>query len=66
MTETTIEYKKCIKCRHCVDICPQNAIYLDIDNTPIVDKEECILCGVCETECPTGATELSIFKENEK
>ena len=47
---------KCCGCSACVNICPNNAISMDIDDDgfkyPIVDVGKCINCGLCEKACP--------------
>lgn len=46
----------CYGCGVCVDVCPSNAIMLQIGyggfNYPIVDESKCVRCGKCETVCP--------------
>lgn len=48
---------KCIGCRSCVEICPQQALELTPDGIrPTANP--CILCGKCTEECPTTALEM--------
>ncbi len=49
---------KCIKCRSCVEACPENAITL-ISEGIITDPDLCKLCGKCAEVCPTKAIEMS-------
>lgn len=36
----------------CLDICPENAIYVDSKTgARVVDEEKCVGCGECETAC---------------
>ncbi len=51
---------KCIGCRECLKVCPQQAISLAEDGL-ITDHERCDLCGACAAICPSLATELSGF-----
>lgn len=39
-------------CRHCLDICPQQAIALEPG--PTIDSGKCSGCLLCESACPTG------------
>lgn len=54
--EKIIEDKKCCGCYSCVNICPQNAIYMEEDNKgfnyPKIDSNKCINCGMCKKVCP--------------
>jgi pyruvate formate lyase activating enzyme len=64
---------KCIGCRMCMDVCPENA--LTLTGTGITaDQEKCLNCGVCNAACPSTAIEIvgrkmtvaDIVKEIEK
>lgn len=50
------EKKDCCGCNACYDICPKNAVSLEIDIEgfwyPKVDKTLCVNCGLCEKTCP--------------
>ena len=48
---------KCIGCRSCVDVCPQQALKLTPDGISPTEHP-CILCGKCTEECPTTALEM--------
>ncbi len=50
--------KKCIGCRTCVEICPEQALSLTSDGI-VSDDSRCVLCGKCVAECPTLALEMS-------
>lgn len=54
----TIDFKRCDGCGACVEICPNNAIYL-VDGKAEVDGLLCQSCEVCLTACPTGAISLA-------
>ena len=47
---------RCIGCRTCVAVCPQQGIRLDAQG--VHTAEACTACGACARECPTGALEL--------
>lgn len=55
-----IEYKDCIGCKNCYDICPQDVIAWDDElNMPVVAyEEECWHCGICWMECPRRAIDI--------
>jgi Fe-S-cluster-containing hydrogenase component 2 len=45
---------KCIGCRKCLSVCPQNAISL-VDGVAVIDKQKCIGCARCLRACPASA-----------
>ncbi len=47
---------RCIGCRTCVAVCPQQGIRLDENG--VHTSQACTACGTCARECPTGALEL--------
>lgn len=49
---------KCIGCRSCVEVCPENACTLTPDGI-VTDRDLCTGCGRCADICPTKATEMS-------
>ena len=58
-----IDYKKCIGCKRCYDICPMDVFELDpeLGNIPKVRyAEECWFCGICWMDCPKRAIEIDI------
>ena len=64
---------KCIGCRMCMDVCPENA--LTLTGTGIAaDQDKCLNCGICTAACPATAVEIfgrkmtvaDIVKEIEK
>ncbi|MEN6577612.1 MAG: glycyl-radical enzyme activating protein [Phycisphaerales bacterium] len=48
---------RCVKCRHCMEICEHGAISFS-ESGPVLDPDKCTLCGRCVAECPTGAWEI--------
>ena len=48
---------KCIGCRSCVAVCPQQALRLTSDGISPTGNT-CIVCGRCTEECPTTALEM--------
>ena len=49
--------KKCMHCRHCITVCPENAITL-VNEHIHVNPSICNSCTQCVTECPGKALEL--------
>jgi len=47
----------CSACEACVDICPEQAIFLD-ETGPEIDTN-CLSCGKCMRVCPTGTLETA-------
>lgn len=61
--ELFFEPKRCIGCFNCIDVCPQNAIYLAADgNKKIleINREKCDYCGKCVDICMAGARHFTI------
>ena len=56
-----IDYKRCIGCNRCYNLCPMDVFKLDEElKMPRVSyEEECWFCGVCWMECPKRAIELT-------
>jgi pyruvate formate lyase activating enzyme len=48
---------RCIGCRTCIDVCPENALSLMPDGMHI-NRDICTRCGVCTEECPSTAMEM--------
>jgi len=46
--------EKCIRCKNCVNICPENAIIIT-ENGPLLDRKKCTSCMKCTKICPSGA-----------
>lgn len=71
--EIIYNYKKCIGCGDCINICSNNAIVYN-KNRFIRDRIKCNLCGKCAETCPTEAIEMigrkmtveEVMKEIEK
>lgn len=45
---------KCVRCGHCVDICPKKCITLK-DKGVVFDYRKCIACFCCQESCPAAA-----------
>ena len=57
MIELKINEASCIKCGHCVAICPSKIFEQKEKESSIIIKNEqnCIVCGHCVGVCPTGS-----------
>jgi pyruvate formate lyase activating enzyme len=51
---------KCIGCKTCIEVCPNDALKLD-ENGMHIDRDKCNSCGICSEECPSTA--LHMFGE---
>jgi NADH-quinone oxidoreductase subunit I len=59
----TLDFKRCIGCSNCVQICPNDCMWMQkIDDPelgkierPGVDLGRCLFCGLCVEVCPTVA-----------
>ena len=67
------DYKKCVGCGICVDICPSLA--LELGPIPeiatgleapsvMIDEDSCSFCGMCAAFCPVGAMEMFLDDKN--
>jgi Fe-S-cluster-containing hydrogenase component 2 len=45
---------KCIGCRKCLSVCPQNAISW-VNGVAVIDKQKCVGCARCLRVCPASA-----------
>lgn len=60
----TIDVEKCIGCGACVNVCPPNALNIEVNPKKSVKKiilflGRCIFCGRCQDVCPTKAIKLT-------
>lgn len=60
----SIDVNKCIGCDACVNVCPPNALNVEVDLKKCVKKivlflGKCIFCGRCQDVCPTEAIKLT-------
>ncbi|MEA2036576.1 MAG: Fe-S cluster domain-containing protein [Nanoarchaeota archaeon] len=42
----------CMGYGDCVNVCKFDALHMDDNGLPVVDKEKCVACGACVKECP--------------
>ena len=59
----TIDFNRCIGCSNCVQICPNDCMWMQKLEDPVLGKIErpgidlgrCLFCGLCVEVCPTVA-----------
>ncbi|MBI9065194.1 MAG: glycyl-radical enzyme activating protein, partial [Marinilabiliaceae bacterium] len=50
--------KKCLDCRTCEAVCPENAINFKEHKGYLINKSKCNNCGLCATACPSRALKI--------
>lgn len=55
-----INRSKCLKCGHCVQICPLDVLYQDKPGGEVAVRypDECWHCRACVIECGNGAVTM--------
>ena len=46
-TTYSVDPRRCISCRMCIDSCPVGAIRM-VRGAAVIDQEKCISCGICK------------------
>ena len=56
-----VDYKKCIGCKICYDLCPLDVYTWDDEkDMPVVTYwDECWHCGICWMDCPKRAIDVT-------
>lgn len=49
------DFKKCLKCGKCAQVCPEHAIVSAKGENPIFISDQCIGCRACQIVCPVKA-----------
>lgn len=55
MPLTGFKEDKCIFCKKCYDICPNDVIGIDENKVFVKYPEDCQVCSLCIMVCPTEA-----------
>jgi NAD-dependent dihydropyrimidine dehydrogenase PreA subunit len=60
-----IDLKRCSRCRHCVEICPQDVLRFDEQEKRVHIQylRDCQSCFLCEMECPEQAIHVTPYRE---
>ncbi len=62
-TSAYVDPDLCIKCKLCVDVCPQKAI--SVKSPAYVDEAACKGCGSCAAACPVDAIKMRLFSDEQ-
>jgi ferredoxin len=54
-----IDYHTCLSCVGCISLCPEAALFYDLDSLNVRD-DDCTLCNICVKFCPVGALDISM------
>ena len=49
---------KCLRCRTCVDACPNQALSTGDTDSILTDRLKCTVCGTCSEVCPAKARQV--------
>lgn len=55
----TIDSNKCVGCKICTHVCPQNVIKLIDKKAIIAEYSNCMECGACKLNCEYNAIEVT-------
>lgn len=60
MKMVNIDYKGCIGCQKCYNLCPMDVFTWDAEEKKpkITYEEDCWMCGVCWMECPKRVIDI--------
>jgi NAD-dependent dihydropyrimidine dehydrogenase PreA subunit len=58
MAKPVIDYKKCISCGACIQVCPVECYSKDKDKVVVKNPDACVECRACETGCPQEAIKV--------
>jgi len=56
---------KCGHCEMCAQVCPYNAIKIDMQNGAMVDEILCRGCGLCAAVCPSSAITVRYYRNEQ-
>ena len=61
MKVVKIDTEKCIKCKKCYDMCPEDVLIMNEEGYPELKYDgECWFCGICWSNCPKRCIELRL------
>jgi heterodisulfide reductase subunit A len=62
---SSIDQEKCIGCELCIELCPYQAIEMNVEGKPEVIKVLCKGCGTCGASCPKKAITMRHFTDDQ-
>lgn len=54
----------CTRCGTCVGVCPFDALGMDDQGYPLLEKSKCTNCGLCQKVCPGGGVDFVTLSEH--
>jgi len=61
-----VDKRKCTGCGVCQEVCPFNAIEVDVkEKVAVVNEALCKGCGVCASSCRSGALNIEGFSDEQ-
>ena len=60
-----IDYKKCINCHTCFEICPMDVFRLFNREVYIAYPHDCMSCFLCVMACPEKCIDVDGFRSRE-
>jgi heterodisulfide reductase subunit A-like polyferredoxin len=60
-----VDQNKCISCMTCVNACPYNAPFVNVDHKAEISPAKCMGCGICASECPAHAIRINHFESRQ-
>ncbi len=60
-----VDQDKCISCMTCVNACPYNAPFVNVDRKAEISPAKCMGCGICASECPAHAIRINHFESRQ-
>ncbi|MBM3309461.1 MAG: 4Fe-4S dicluster domain-containing protein [Candidatus Altiarchaeales archaeon] len=58
MAKPVIDYKKCVACGTCVQVCPVEVYANEKDKVVVKKPDACVECRACEVSCPQEAIKV--------
>ena len=62
MAVKAIDYSKCIDCRKCYDICPNDVYGVFSGKVFVRYPKGCASCSLCIMQCPKNACQINVLR----